>query len=73
MLHRNTGLTAAALCLSAITHVNVIDAAGAPVRHDTEVVVTGEGITAMGPSGTVKIAGRTLLGWIVPGPRRPPA
>jgi hypothetical protein len=38
------------------------------------VVVTGEGITAMGPSGTVKIPagarvlGRARLGWIRPRP-----
>jgi hypothetical protein len=51
------------------THVNVIDAAGAPVRQDTTVVVTGEGITAVGLSGTVKIpAGARVLDGFVPGP-----
>ncbi len=32
----------------AITHVNVIDATGAPVRPDTTVIVNGERISAMG-------------------------
>ena len=51
----------------AITHVNVIDATGAPVRQDTTVVVTSEGITAMSPSGTVKIpAGVRVSVWIRP-------
>lgn len=47
---RGRGATSAS-----ITHLNVIDATGAPVRQDTTVVVTGERISVVGPSGSVKI------------------
>lgn len=39
----------------AITHVTAVDATEAPVRSDTTVVVNGERISSIGPSGSSKI------------------
>ena len=39
----------------ALTHVTVIDATGAPLMPDMTVIVTGERITAIGKSGTIRL------------------
>src|ERR1700733_15477504 len=41
--------------LVAITHVNVIDATGAPIQPDRTVVVSGQAIVALGSSQSTAI------------------
>jgi imidazolonepropionase-like amidohydrolase len=46
----------------AITHITVIDCAGAAAKPNSTVVITGDRISAVGPSNTVKIpAGSRLV------------
>jgi imidazolonepropionase-like amidohydrolase len=46
----------------AITHVTVIDCTGAPAKPNTTVLVTGDRITAVGPSDSVKVpAGSRII------------
>ena len=45
----------------AVTHVTVLDAAGAPPRPDSTVVITGTRISAVGPSSSVLIPSRAKI------------
>jgi len=41
----------------ALTHATVIDGTGAPAQHDRTIVIDGERIVAVGPSGDVDVPG----------------
>ena len=58
----------------ALTHVRLIDGSGGPARDDQSVIIEGERITAVGPTGQVTVppgarvldlAGRTVLPGLV--------
>jgi len=45
----------------ALTHVTVIDATGAPARQDVSVVISGERIVELGPTGRVPVPKDALI------------
>jgi len=47
--------------ITAITHVNVIDATGSPVRSDMTIIIEGNRITALDKASKVRIPKNSFI------------